>query len=148
MANSGRQMANQARARALEARERGQRRKEEFLGARVPKELRDKVIKRAESEGIPVSILIRKILEHAFSDEQKTPFVAPDVPSATAGVHLDSSRFPNVLGWETISLHQRVQCGLCSQSLSAGHNAVVGFSTTGGAPVTLCQECHASVSQG
>lgn len=147
MANSGRQMANQARARALEARDRGQRRKEEFLGARVPKELRDKVIKRAESEGIPVSILIRKILEHAFADELASQSVKPDVPLATSGARSDSRRFPNVLGWETISLHQRVQCGQCSKSLSAGHKAVVGFSTTGGAPVTLCQECHASVSQ-
>lgn len=147
MTNSGRQMANQARARALKARERGQRRKEEFLGARVPKELRDKVIKRAESESIPVSILIRKILEQAFSEEPAIQFVAPDVSMATSGVRLNSSRFPNVLGWETISLHQRVQCGQCGKSLSAGHEAVVGFSTTGGAPVTLCQECHVSVSQ-
>ena len=148
MANSGRQMANQARARALEARERGLRRKEEFLGARVPKELRDKVIKRAESEGIPVSILIRKILEHAFADEHDTQPSAAGVHSATSGTRSGSARFPNVLGWETISLHQRVLCSECGTPLSAGQKAVVGFSTTGGAPVTLCQECHASVSRG
>lgn len=42
------------------------KRKEEFLGARVPKELRNKVTARANEQGIPVSILIRNILEEAF----------------------------------------------------------------------------------
>jgi len=54
------------------------KRKEEFLGARVPKELRDKVTARASEQGIPVSILIRNILEEAF----KSP---PGSASSTRG---------------------------------------------------------------
>ncbi|HKI81175.1 MAG TPA: hypothetical protein VKA04_05970, partial [Pseudodesulfovibrio sp.] len=42
-------------------------RKEEYLGARVPKELRDQVVQRASELGMPVSILIREILEEAVS---------------------------------------------------------------------------------
>ena len=38
------------------------KRKQEYLGARVPKQLREKIISKAESLGIPVSILIRNIL--------------------------------------------------------------------------------------
>src|SRR3990172_6014097 len=55
-----------AKALRNKARSSGMMRKEEYLGARVPKELRDKVITQADMLGIPVSILIRNILEEAF----------------------------------------------------------------------------------
>ena len=45
-----RNIGNKARANAM-------KRKEEYLGARVPKELRDKVIAQADRLEIPVSIL-------------------------------------------------------------------------------------------
>src|SRR3569832_1831157 len=44
------------------------KRKEEYLGARVPRWLKDKVIERARDTGVPVSILIRIILEEAFRE--------------------------------------------------------------------------------
>ena len=57
----------QARLMRDKARATAMKRKEEYLGARVPRELRSKVIARAAELGIPVSILIRNILEQAFS---------------------------------------------------------------------------------
>jgi hypothetical protein len=44
------------------------KRKEEDSGARIPKEIKDKVIKRAVALGIPVSVLIRKQLGGACAD--------------------------------------------------------------------------------
>src|SRR3569832_2340392 len=44
------------------------KRKEEYLGARVPRWLKDKVIERARDTGVPVSILIRNILEEVFRE--------------------------------------------------------------------------------
>src|SRR3990172_12224513 len=46
------------------------KRKEEYLGARVPRELKDRVLERAQELGIPASILIRQVLEEAFDTVQ------------------------------------------------------------------------------
>src|SRR3569623_1984684 len=46
------------------------KRKEEYLGARVPRWLKDKVMERAREVGVPVSILLRNVLEEAFRDEE------------------------------------------------------------------------------
>lgn len=148
MGNGGRTMAQQARERAQQARERAQQRKEDFLAARVPKELRDKVFKRAEVEGISVSILIRKILEQAFADP--SPSIAPGEHGAgntARETNIHTPRFPNVLGWETISLYQKASCGECAKVLAAGHHAVVGLSATGGPPILLCPGCHNAIGE-
>lgn len=148
MGNSGRTMAALARERAQQARERAQQRKEEFLAARVPKELRDKVFKRAEAEGISVSILIRKILEQAFADSPSAIAQAEVGAVNTARESkIHTPRFPNVLGWETISLYQNASCSECARVLMAGHKAVVGISATGGSPILLCASCHTAIGE-
>lgn len=68
---------NDAQAMRDAAMSAAMQRKEEFLGARVPKELRDKVIRRAEHLNVPVSILIRTILEEAMRDSPDTPVTPP-----------------------------------------------------------------------
>ena len=67
------------------------KRKEEFLGARVPKELRDKVTARANEQGIPVSILIRNILEDAFKNHPNLAY------SARGGEPLQGMVAPGIL---------------------------------------------------
>ena len=148
MGNVGRTMSIQARERAQQARERAQQRKEDFLAARVPKELRDKVFKRAEAEGISVSILIRKILEQAFADPSAS--IAPEELNSgktARETNIHTARFSNVLGWETISLYQKASCGECARVLAAGHDAVVGISATGGPPILLCPSCHTAIGE-
>ena len=135
MANKrGQEMRDRAMAQA-------QKRKEEFLGARVPKGLRDKVIQSAEAQGISVSILIRRILEKAFEGE-----VASSVSTKSDDIEQRASvdvtqRFPSVLGWETIILNQGVSCSACSCGLSAGSHVTLGLSATGGSPIVLCDHC-------
>lgn len=148
---------NQAQAMRNQALSVAMKRKEEFLGARVPKELRDKVTARANEEGIPVSILIRNILEeafkasvsvaHAYADKLPQEGAVPDSGSppaafaqagATAApgssisaeaVDSYAVRFPAVLGWEMIRLNRRADCSSCGKSLLPGTSVTLGLTS-------------------
>lgn len=136
-----REMANkyaqEMRGRAMAQ---AKKRKEEFLGARVPKGLRDKVIQSAEAQGISVSILIRKTLEKAFEGD-----AAPSASINPQPAPMDiAQRFPSVLGWDSIILNQGVSCSACCCGLSAGSHVTLGLSATGGSPIVLCDHCKGS----
>ena len=109
--NNMNEVFNQSQQRKEQAANIALKRKEEFLGARVPKELRNRVIDRANHLGIPVSILIRNILEEAFSENR-------------TGSHMKSSN--DVLGWEEIIVNQNVRCLDCGTDLLKGQNAHYG----------------------
>lgn len=120
------------------------KRKEEYLGARVPKELRDRVIQQADALGMPVSILIRNILEEASRSWGGTAAAASraeaDADAVRAAGH-GPVRFPNVLGWEEIRLNKSVNCAICAIRLEPGASATLGLAGPGEEHVVLCQRC-------
>lgn len=140
MRDFGRQMHDYARKQASAARERARetavRRKEEFLGARVPKELRDQVIARARALGIPVSILIRNVLEEAFGVAGKTASAAAAAPA---------DRYAGVIGWKDITLNRVMPCSTCDREIAAGAQAMLGLGAPGEDHVILCQRCSESL---
>lgn len=137
-ANRGRQMREQAMATA-------KKRKEEFIGARVPKELRDKVIQRAKDEGVSVSILVRRVLEQAFNDSDYVSATINNQQSRQDDKALLKKKFSNVLGWETIFLNTQINCACCDKQMHEGDAATVGISLNGGAPIVVCNQCKESI---
>ena len=134
------------RAKGLSA---AMKRKEEYLGARVPKELKERVIKHAAGLGIPVSILIRKVLEQAFS-ESDSDASSLSVSNQTAMLQARSGNFeinkyPKVLGWERIRLNRRMACDGCGNNVESGVNATLGLSLQGDDHVILCDLCSESL---
>ena len=127
-----RQRGERMRAHALAQ---AHKRKEEFLGARVPMELRLKVIQRAEQEGLPVSLLIRRILEN---------YIAGGAPAALSASSTSSRQFAHVLAWDKITLNRDASCTHCGVSLKAGATAVLGLNP-GHAPEILCDQCKGAI---
>ncbi len=114
------------------------KRKEEYLGARVPKELRDRVVERAKRLGIPVSILIRNILEEAFKEDA----VDSGMLSSSAGSNdknVNLQNFSSVIGWESIQLNKTVECSGCGVILQKGTKADIGLGSL--QPVVVCCSC-------
>ena len=141
-------MVNQVQTMRDKALSGAMKRKEEFLGARVPKELRDKVIDRANDLGIPVSILIRNILGEAF--KYREPAASSATYTAPGNELLKGAerteRFPSVLGWEVIRLNKQVDCFSCGKQLLPGASVMLGLASglvqAGTAHIILCDQCQ------
>lgn len=137
--NKAMKKAEEARSQAMSV---ALKRKEEFLGVRVPKELRDKVIERAEREGIPVSLLIRKILEHAFQQNDtslNSKNFAGNKHSKAEQTLAD--RFSFILGWEEVKLNKDIACSACEKRLTSGMIVTLGLPCKDGDHVVLCNTC-------
>jgi len=134
---------SQARLRRDRGRATAMKRKEEYLGARVPKELREKVIDRANQQGIPVSILIRNVLEEAFSTTAAGKGGAQTAASDIQAV-VDTNDYPDVIGWEQIILNRPMTCTGCARQINAGSRVTLGLTSAGGDHVILCSDCKAS----
>lgn len=115
-------------------------RKEEYLGARVPRELRERVIQRAGALGMPVSIFLRQILEQALDGPLAEARPGAEGQGPGGGRH-DGGRFPHVLGWEEIRLNKSVACAVCRSPLQAGARVTLGLAGAGAEHVVLCQRC-------
>lgn len=126
-------MRDQARASAM-------KRKEEYLGARVPKDLREKVIAKAGNLGIPVSILIRNILEEAFNTQHGSEPARAEQASPTPS--RNDVKFPDVIGWERITLNKDMPCTGCSRVLPGGSVATIGLGVSRESHVLLCEKCR------
>lgn len=138
MRDLGRKRAEEMRGRA---RERAMRRKEEYLGARVPRALKEKVIAQASRMGIPVSILIRNILEEAFAGSDAAAAGEEEARTQRDGGSVDAERFPNVIGWERIVLNRAMECTQCGRMLAAGTVVTHGLPVDGSDHVILCDKC-------
>ncbi len=136
MRDLGRKQAELMRG---QARERAMKRKEEYLGARVPRELKEKVIAHANRMDIPVSILIRNILEEAFADSQ--PDMGEVAVAGDSGKTRDEDRFPSVIGWEKIVLNRSMRCTGCNAELPSGAVVTLGLPIPGEDHVILCAKC-------
>lgn len=141
------QMANRGLAMREQALSMAKKRNEEFIGARLPKELRDKVLQRAEQEGVSVSILLRRIIEEVFNgtsvrgDTERGSAKKNDVLCA----HLKTELIADVLGWEWLQLNKQVNCQGCRKRLLVGDSVLIGLKSSGGAPVVLCNQCKESI---
>ncbi len=137
MAGSMRHQGNAMRDRAVSL---AMKRKEEYLGARVPKELRDRVTAKAKDLGIPVSILIRNILEESFNElGSDSSALGSRVSKGAQTEATEGEKFASVLGWERITLNKSVACVSCGTSLEPGIEVTFGLG--GVEPVVLCDQC-------
>ena len=129
----------QGQLRRDKARGAAMKRKEEYLGARVPGELRAKVIDRANDLGIPVSILIRNILEEAFASPASGAAAVRDRSPVP-----DTNDYPGVIGWEQITLNRLMTCTGCARQIEAGARVTLGLTSPGEDHVILCSNCKTS----
>jgi len=99
VAVAARENARQIRKQAMQT---VLKRKQDYLGARVPSELKQRVLDTAEELDIPVSLLIRQVLEAAFphkGESKKKP-----LPLATEAA---------IIAWHPLELAQAISCQTC-----------------------------------
>ena len=137
VASLARQQADKARNKAIDT---AAKRKEEFLGARVPKSLKDKVSSRAEELGIPVSLLIRKVLEEVFDSSGGAPLSSIKDQLVSPVSSSQRLNYDDVLGWKELELNKQQACARCHTIMSAGSEAIMGVQPDNGL-VIICSAC-------
>ena len=138
---------DQARAVRQKAMAFAMKRKEEYLGARVPKALKDKIIDQARKMDIPVSLLLRKVLEEVFleqSREHENSLLVSLKAGAEVSVPEQTNRFAaiqDVIGWQKLELSQRASCEVCDAAIAAGNAAYLGRMPAGKTDRLVCETC-------
>ncbi len=143
--------------------ERGSARKEKVLHTRVPEVLAEELKRLAESMRVPVSNVVRTVLEDAVdavaavSDRAEgelqgladrlgerarpadSPLPRPALPeraSPSAGPPL-----AGVIGFQPLILAQATVCALSGRELGAGEQAYLGIRDGGGPPLIVAPAC-------
>lgn len=134
-------MAERADAMRQQAMSVAEKRKQEYLGARVPKALREKILLKAEALGIPVSILIRNILTEYIENIGAEKLTQEKVVNRTdLAEEAKKNLFDEVIGWEKLTLNKEVVCSCCTKQMNKGDEVVFGV-VPGKSHVILCELC-------
>ena len=131
-------------------------RKERVLHTRISQQLAEDIGRMAEDLRVPVSNLVRNVLEEVFSVVET---VTDNVGELIEGVMDEAERVrqrrasepapsaprpdpPEVLGWQPLILARDGTCAGCDARLSRGESAYLGVTGTGGpSGHTLCASC-------
>ena len=129
-------------------------RKERVLHTRISQQLAEDIGRMAEDLRLPVSNLVRNVLEEVFSVVET---VTDNVGELIEGVMNDASRArrrrapeppeprpdpPEVLGWQPLILARDGTCAGCDAPLARGARAYIGVTGSGAASAhTLCADC-------
>jgi len=153
VAKRGSSMRDKAMAIAM-------KRKEEYLGARVPKALKERVIKKADEMNIPVSLLMRRLLEQSFPEENlgavnldigglkdNEASLTRESNIASSVEAKEQSRYADIIGWKQMEVNQDRSCERCKEPLPKGTGASLGFTPSGAGYLIVCQQCKTQLLQ-
>lgn len=128
-------------------------RKEKILHTRVPAVLEQELKALAQNLRVPVSNVVRTILEDAVKTvdvigrraeselRDVAALLGPRKPYARAPAPVDAPPLAAVVGYQTLRLARDETCTLCGSELSRGSEAHLGIRDDGGARVLLGPEC-------
>ncbi len=144
----GEGMRNKAMAMAM-------KRKEEYLGARVPKALKARVISKAEEMGIPVSLLMRRLLEQSFPEGSESAgagfndghIAVEEKPVMQKAPQLNRDKYADIIGWKSMEVNQDRSCERCKEPLPRGTDASLGFTSSDVGYVIVCQQCKTQLGE-
>lgn len=146
-------------------------RKRRVLHTRISEPLAEDIRRMAEDMRVPVSNLVRNVLEEAFSVvEAVTDNVGELIDDAMEEAERTRRRFrrrrgrtrptrseagsdgrteaepvraefPEVIGWQPLILNQPRSCADCEESIERGERGFAGLGEGGLAGVYLCSDC-------
>ena len=143
-------------------------RKERVLHTRISDDLAEDIRRAAEDLRVPVSNLVRNVLEEAFSvvetvtdnvgdliedvvDEaerartrmrqRRTRSERREPTEKQEAAAPARSEFADVLGWQPLILNRHQICADCEQPLECGERAYLGVFAAAPSPHFLCPDC-------
>src|SRR5436853_4405458 len=130
--------------------------KDRVLHTRIPESLEDAIKTKARRLRIPVSNLVRNVLEQAFTLVEDVVDDGLEIASTArrgaervrdAALRL-RGRAADVYGWQELILNRDERCRNCSAELDRGKPAYRGLSEEpNAAPVFVCPACVSKVME-
>ncbi len=146
-------------AAEAEAEASGEAKKERVLHTRIPVVLEHELKALAQSLRVPVSNLVRTILEDAVTIADRASIkLESRLERAAKSVHSEreklrakvpaSDPLSDVVAFQPVLIAARVTCARCDAELSPGADAALGVSTRPGAKkVFVCKPCLPEATQ-
>ncbi len=116
----------------------GDEKKEKVIHTRIPAALEEQIKRAAEALRVPVSNLVRNMLEDAIDMGRQVRDSLPRAAKAAAA----ADELADVFGWQALTLNVAVPCARCGKSLEAGDEAYLGLTDRArDARVFICSAC-------
>ena len=129
--------------------------KPRVLHTRIPESLEDAIKTQARRLRIPVSNLVRNVLEQAFQlveevvdDSMEIAKTARRGAERVRDAALRARRPDGIYGWQELILNRDERCGGCATEVDRGMRAYRGLSEEPAAsPTFLCPECVMKIAK-
>jgi hypothetical protein len=127
----------------------GKATKERVLHTRVPEALEREIKALADSLRLPVSSLVRNILEDSMRALEaaasrglsEVQTMIEQSLRARSSKERPPVEFADVIGWQSLTLNQPATCARCRADLSAGDAAHLGVRERPGPRLLICPRC-------
>ncbi|MEW6440872.1 MAG: hypothetical protein AB1640_08025 [bacterium] len=116
-------------------------RKDRVLQARVPHSLYRELASRARRLRVPVSNLVRNILEDSTRMVGNILDGSLEI-AETLGRGADQSDLKSVLGWQTMTANRHLACSSCGGPVPKGQDAYVSVGSPDGRTLVICESCR------
>ncbi len=117
-----------------------------MLQTRVPRSLYHELVARAKGLRVPVSNLVRNILED--STRMVDTILEGGLRIAEVlGSGTEQKDLSDVLGWQSMLLQRDISCGRCKRLITKGSCAFVGVGSPHARSVVICEGCKCEIEQ-
>jgi len=119
-------------------------RKDRVLQTRVPPSLYRELLTQARRLRVPVSNLVRNILEDSTRMVENIVDGGIEIAEAIGG-GMDEKALSSVLGWQPMSANRRLACSRCGRAIPKGGNAWMSVGAPGGRTFVICEGCKCEI---
>jgi hypothetical protein len=115
-------------------------RKDHVLQARVSPSLYNSLVAQARRLRVPVSNLVRNILEDSTRMVENIVDGGIEIAEAI-GRGVDEEELSSVLGWQPMIANRRLACSHCNGEIRKGKQAFMSVGAPGSRTFVICEAC-------
>jgi hypothetical protein len=119
-------------------------RKDRVLQARVSPSLYDSLVAQARRLRVPVSNLVRNILEDSTRMVENIVDSGIEIAEAI-GKGMNEEDLSSVLGWQPMIANKRLACSHCGHPIRKGSEAFMSVGAAGSRTFVICEGCKCEI---
>ena len=119
-------------------------RKDHVLQARVPLSLYNNLVAQARRLRVPVSNLVRNILEDSTRMVENIVDSGIEIAEAI-GKGMDDEDLSSVLGWQLMIANKRLACSHCGHPIQKGSEVFMSVGAPGSRTFVICEGCKCKI---